>query len=149
MIKDIDTFKQRMINENLDVNDYINQLNNNEYSKLGDKLYSDIEDEGWLEQLEDFYNRKFNKNDFSFTILNLTSKDKNGLIEFDDDVIEKFNDFDIKLKSMSEYPFNKLDLIDYDNGVVYIIRLNMKPRKFVTTIREFLNENQTHNKNLL
>ena len=60
-----------------------------------------------------------------FTTLNLTSKDKNGLIEFDDDVIEKFNDFDIKLKSMSEYPFNKLDLIDYDNGVVYIIRLDI------------------------
>jgi len=125
MRKYIDTFKQRMINENLDVNDYINQLNNNEYSKLSDKLYSDIEDEGWLEQLEDFYNRKFNKNDFSFTTLNLTSKDKNGLIEFDDDVIEKFNDFDIKLKSMSEYPFNKLDFIDYDNGVVYIIRLDI------------------------
>ena len=103
----------------------MNQLNNNEYSKLSDKLYSDIEDEGWLEQLEDFYNRKFNKNDFLFTTLNLTSKDKNGLIEFDDDVIEKFNDFDIKLKSMSEYPFNKLDLIDYDNGVVYIIRLDI------------------------
>ena len=125
MRKYIDTFKQCMINENLDVNDYINQLNNNEYSKLTNKLYSDIEDEGWLEQLEDFYNRKFNKTDFSFTTLKLTSKDRNGLIEFDDDVIEKFNDFDIELKSMSEYPFNKLDLIDYDNGVVYIIRLDI------------------------
>lgn len=125
MRKYIDTFKQRMINENLDVNDYINQLNNNKYSKLTNKLFNDIEDEGWLEQLEDFYNRKFNKSDFSFTTLKLTTNDRNGLINFDDDVIEKFNDFDIKLKSMSEYPFNKLDLIDYDNGVVYIIRLDI------------------------
>jgi len=125
MRKYIDTFKQRMINENLDVNDYINQLNNNEYSKLTNKLFNEIEDEGWLEQLEDFYNKKFSKNDFSFTTLKLTTNDRNGLINFDDDVIEKFNDFDIKLKSMSEYPFNKLDLIDYDNGVVYIIRLNI------------------------
>ncbi|MBX2983842.1 MAG: hypothetical protein KF843_14280 [Flavobacteriales bacterium] len=125
MRKYIDTFKQRMINENLDVNDYINQLNNNEYSKLTNKLFNDIEDEGWLEQLEDFYNRKFNKNDFSFTTLKLTTNDRNGLINFDDDVIEKFNDFDIKLKSMSEYPFNRLDLIDYDSGVVYIIRLDI------------------------
>ena len=124
MRKYIDTFKQRMITENLDVNDYINQLNNNEYSKLTNKLFNEIEDEGWLEELEDFYNRKFNKNDFSFTTLKLTTNDRNGLINFDDDVIEKFNDFDIKLKSMSEYPFNKLDLIDYDNGVVYIIRLD-------------------------
>jgi len=125
MRKYIDTFKQRMVNENLDVNDYINQLNNNEYSKLTNKLFNEIEDEGWLEQLEDFYNKKFNKNDFSFTTLKLTTNDRNGLINFDDDVIEKFNDFDIKLKSMSEYPFNKLDLIDYDNGVVYIIRLDI------------------------
>lgn len=116
MRKYIDTFKQRMINENLDVNDYINQLNNNEYSKLTNKLFNDIEDEGWLEQLEDFYNRKFNKNDFSFTTLKLTTNDRNGLINFDDDVIEKFNDFDIKLKSMSKYPFNRLDLIDYDSS---------------------------------
>lgn len=125
MRKYIDTFKQRMINENLDVNDYINQLNNNEYSKLTNKLFNEIEDEGWLEQLEDFYNRKFNKNDFSFTTLKLTTNDRNGLINFDDDVIEKFNDFDIKLKSMSKYPFNRLDLIDYDSGVVYIIRLDI------------------------
>ncbi len=124
MRKYIDTFKQRMVNENLDVNDYINQLNNNEYSKLTNKLFNEIEDEGWLEQLEDFHNRKFNKNDFSFTTLKLTTNDRKGLINFDDDVIEKFNDFDIKLKSISEYPFNKLDLIDYDNGVVYIIRLD-------------------------
>lgn len=125
MRKYIDTFKQRMINENLDVNDYINQLNNNEYSKLTNKLFNEIEDEGWLEQLEDFYNRKFNKNDFSFTTLKLTTNDRNGSINFDDDVIEKFNDFDIKLKSMSKYPFNRLDLIDYDSGVVYIIRLDI------------------------
>ena len=125
MRKYIDTFKQRMVNENLDVNDYINQLNNNEYSKLTNKLFDEIEDEGWLEQLEDFYNKKFNKNNFSFITLKLTTNDRNGLINFDDDVIEKFNDFDIKLKSMSEYPFNKLDLIDYDNGVVYIIRLDI------------------------
>ena len=125
MRKYIDTFKQRMINENISVDDYINQLNINEYSKLTNKLFNEIDEEGWLEQLEEFYGNKFNKDDFSFTTLKLTQNDKNGLINFDDDVIEKFNDFDIKLKSMDEYPFRKLDLIDYDNGIVYIIRLDV------------------------
>jgi hypothetical protein len=125
MRKYIDTFKQRMINENISVDDYINQINTNDYNKLTNKLFNDIDEEGWLEQLEEFYGKKFNRNDFSFTTLKLTETDKNGLINFDDDVIEKFNDFDIKLKSMDEYPFKKLDLIDYDNGVVYVVRLDV------------------------
>jgi hypothetical protein len=125
MRKYIDTFKQRMINENINIGGYINQLNTNDYNKLTNKLFNDIDEEGWLEQLEDFYGKKFTRNDFSFTTLKLTENDKNGLINFDDDVIEKFNDFDIKLKSIDEYPFKKLDLIDYDNGVVYVVRLDV------------------------
>ena len=46
-----------------------------------------------------------------------------GLINMEDDIIEKFNDFDIKLKETQEYPYDTLDFIDYDKGIVYIIRL--------------------------
>jgi hypothetical protein len=124
MIKEFNKFNQ-YINENLIVDDYINQLNSNEYSKLTKKLFSDIEDEGWLEQLEDFYNKKFDITNFKFMMLTLTNADKQGLINFDDDTIEKFNDFDIKLKSMGKYPYNTLDLIDYDNGIVYIVKFEI------------------------
>lgn len=41
----------------------------------------------------------------------------------DEDVVEKFNDFDMELKKIGEYPYDTLDFIDYDNGIVYIIRL--------------------------
>jgi len=115
----------KFINESLTVDDYINQLNSNEYLKLTKKLFNDIEDEGWLEQLEEFYNKKFDVNNFKYMMLKLTNNDKQGLINFDDDTIEKFNDFDIKLKSRDKYPYNKLDLIDYDNGIVFIVKLDV------------------------
>lgn len=124
MIDKVKSFNQ-FINESLRVDDYINQLNTNEYINITNKLFNDIEDEGWLEQLEDFYNRKFDKTNFKYMTLKLTENDKQGLVNFDDDVIEKFNDFDIKLKSMDKYPFKKLDLIDYDNGIVFIVKLDV------------------------
>jgi hypothetical protein len=124
MIDKIKSFNQ-FINESLTADDYINQLNSNEYLKLTKKLFNDIEDEGWLEQLEEFYNKKFDVNNFKYMMLKLTDNDKQGLINFDDDTIEKFNDFDIKLKSMDKYPYNKLDLIDYDNGIVFIVKLDV------------------------
>ena len=124
MIDKVKSFNQ-FINESLTVDNYINQLNTNEYINITNKLFNDIEDEGWLEQLEDFYNRRFDKTNFKYMALKLTDNDKQGLINFDDDVIEKFNYFDIKLKSMDKYPFKKLDLIDYDNGVVFIVKLDV------------------------
>jgi hypothetical protein len=117
--------KVKSFNESLTVDDYMNQLNTNEYLNLSNKLFNDIEDEGWLEQLEEFYKRKFDKTNFKYMTLKLTDNDKQGLINFDDDIIEKFNDFDIKLKSMDKYPFTKLDLIDYDNGIVFIVKLDV------------------------
>jgi len=124
MIDNVKNIKQ-FINEGLSVNDYIKQLNTNEYLSLTNKLFSCIEEEGWLEQLEEFYNREFDKTNFKYMTLKLTDNDKQGLINFNDDVIEKFNDFDINLKSIDNYPYNKLDLIDYDNGIVFIVKLDV------------------------
>jgi hypothetical protein len=124
MIDNIKNIKQ-FINEGLSVNDYINQLNTNEYLCLTNKLFNDIKEEGWLEQLKEFYNREFDKTNFKYMTLKLTDNDKQGLINFNDDVIEKFNDFDINLKSNDNYPYNKLDLIDYDNGIVFIVKLDV------------------------
>lgn len=125
MRKYINTFQEQMIKEGLKVNDYIDQVYKNEYKSLTNELFNYIAEEGWLYELEEFYDREFDKNDFSYTKLNLTKEDKYGLINFDDDVIEKFNDFDSRLKSMDEYPFKIIDLIDYDNGIVYIIYHNL------------------------
>lgn len=54
---------------------------------------------------------------------NLAMNDKKGLIAMTDWALEKFNDFDLRLKKPQEYPYDTLDFIDYDKGIVYIIRI--------------------------
>jgi len=126
MYKFLKNFKKFSINENLDIDNYLDQLNDDtRYLSITKKLYNEIEKEGWVEQLEDFYNKTLNKFNFKYMILNLNKNDQKGLIEFNEDTIEKFNDFDIKLKSMDKYPFQKLDFIDYEKGIVYIIKHNI------------------------
>jgi len=126
MYKFLKNFKKFSINENLDIDNYLDQLNDDtRYLSITKKLYNEIEKEGWVEQLEDFYNKTLNKFNFKYMILNLNKNDQKGLIEFNEDTIEKFNDFDIQLKSMDKYPFQKLDFIDYEKGIVYIIKHNI------------------------
>lgn len=113
---------KNILNENLSVDDYMNQLKTTEYVNVTKKLFNEIQDEGWLEQLEEFYNKSFDISNFKFTQLRLTDKDRNGLINFDDETVNKFNIFDTKLKSMDNYPYHVLDFIDYDKGIVLIVK---------------------------
>lgn len=106
-----------------DLDYYLEQIqNNDEYYELTRDLYENIEDEGWLENLEDEYDKELGIEDFEYFKLDVTPSDKIGLIYYDDNTLEKFNEFDIRIKEMSEYPYNMLDFIDYDDGQIYIIR---------------------------
>jgi len=114
-------------NEDLDnyksVNDYMEDVDYGTYDELTDELYKLISEEGWLEQLQEEYEEEYSIEDFEYTTLELTEEDSEGLINMEDDIVEKFNDFDIKLKETQRYPFDTLDFIDYDNGIVYVVNL--------------------------
>ncbi len=114
--------KQTFLKESISVSDYIKQVNTNEYLGLTKKLFNEIEEEGWLGDLEEHYDSGFSVKDFKYTKLELSDNDKKGLKNFDDDVVNKFNDFDIELKSKEAYPYKTIDMIDYDKGIVYIIK---------------------------
>jgi len=103
--------------------DYLNQIHNGDYDELPNSLFDFIATEGWLVSLEDEHKTEYTSDDFEYLTLNLTSEDKNGLMVFDENTIEKFNKLDLNLKSEQEYPFDTLDFIDYEKGIVYIIRL--------------------------
>jgi hypothetical protein len=103
---------------------YWMQINDeNNWIPLTDKLYNDIMEEGWIDDLEYVY-KNINKNDIVYKELILIDEDKSGLIEFDDDIINNFNEFDIEIKDKQKYPFNMIDMIDYENGKVYILKYN-------------------------
>jgi hypothetical protein len=105
---------------------YWMQINNDEGWKLiTDELYNDLLDEGWIEDLEYVYG-DVNKEDIVFKELELIDEDRIGLINFYDDILNDFNELDIEIKNGQKYPFNMIDMIDYNNGKVYILKYNEK-----------------------
>lgn len=120
------------IKENKQFDFYLKQINDlNGWLPITNKLYNLIEQEGWVEELtfdisDEEYNKIRNniKNKFTYKKLQLLDSDKNGLINNENSSLEFFNELDMLLKNEQEYLYNTLDFIDYDNGIVYIIKYN-------------------------
>jgi archaellum component FlaC len=105
---------------------YWMQINNDKgWKPITDELYNDLLDEGWIEDLEYVYD-DVNKEDIVFKELELIDEDRIGLMNFDDDILNDFNELDIEIKNGQKYPFNMIDMIDYNNGKVYILKYNEK-----------------------
>jgi len=125
-INKINNWKQ-FLNENTQNNktiqDYLKQVEYGDYEELPTELYDLISMEGWLVNIEDEFNEEYEQEDFEYLKLDLSEKDRLGLINMDENIVEKFSYFDMELKNRGEYPYDTLDFIDYDNGIVYIIRL--------------------------
>jgi hypothetical protein len=116
-------FLNENIQDNKTIQDYLKQVEYGDYEELTTELYDLISMEGWLVSIEDEFGEEYEQEDFEYLKLDLSEKDRLGLINMNEDVVEKFSDFDMKLKKVGEYPYDTLDFIDYDNGIVYIIRL--------------------------
>lgn len=115
-----------MKNSDKTIRDYLKQVSTGIYKELTEELFDSISEEGWVYSLEDDFGKlHLKRNDFEFLGLALSKEDKEGLISFKDEIVEKFNSFDIQLKDKQKYPFKTLDFIDYNKGIVYIIHLKL------------------------
>jgi hypothetical protein len=117
-----------------DLEIYQTQIFLGTYIGLTPEVFYFICQEGWIQSIEDDQERGLCFCDFEFLTLNLTSEDKSGLQRLDQNTIEKFNELDIRIKNQQEYPYFTLDFIDYDEGVVYIIRFKSRFRIDLGTI---------------
>ena len=97
----------------INVTDYEKQITHSIYKPLSILTWNTIQDEGIDEEWE------VSRNDLEEIILNIPQSDTDGLKQFKDDVVNRYNVFDIWLKEKFQY---HVDFIDYDNGVVKIIR---------------------------
>jgi hypothetical protein len=104
-----------------DIEYLLEQINGKDWKIISDNMFNDLKDEGWIGELTEVYGG-LSKDNFTYIELDILESDEQGLIEFDDNTLNKFNDFDVKLKENQEYPFKVIDMIDYDNGKVYIIK---------------------------
>lgn len=130
MIKSFNNF----VNENkkTDYEYYMNQINSDEdWKPITDDIFEMIEQEGWVEELtsdidEEEYDEIRNDviNRFVYKELELFDDDIEGLMNMDQNTLEFFSGLDMNLKENQEYPYHVLDFINYDEGIVYIIKYN-------------------------
>lgn len=110
----------------MSIKSYLKQVDTYIYNPISMMLFTEISQEGHVTSLREVYERKFTKKDFEYLILNISKKDQDGLKAYKDSAVNKFNRFDIELKERQKgYP-KIVDFIDYDNGVVYIVRVKEK-----------------------
>jgi len=101
---------------------YWMQMNDeNGWNPITDEFFNQLCDEGWIEDLDQFYDN-VTKDNITVKELELIDEDKKGLMSFDGDTMEDFNELDIEIKDSQKYPYNMLDMIDYDKGIVYILK---------------------------
>lgn len=94
--------------------EFFNQIKNKKYKEIDSNIFETIQYEGLDEEFD-----VFNQNDWEFIELELNQEQIVGLKKFEKETVELFNLFDIKLKEN----FKKhIDLIDYDNGIIRIVR---------------------------
>lgn len=102
--------------------DYWEQINDNKnWKPITDLIYTELDENGWLDDLL-FMNKNVNKTNFEIKKIKLKESHKIGLIQYNEDIVAYFNNFDIELRNMQQYPFKMLMYINYINGKVYMIR---------------------------
>jgi hypothetical protein len=94
---------------------YLGQIAKLNWQPVNKSVWNSIQDEG-LDEEQDTPNPA----DWLMASLNITPDDAQALMAYEDDAIEEFNRFDIALKQ--RYP-GMVDLIDYDNGTVTIVKV--------------------------
>jgi hypothetical protein len=81
---------------------------------LNATVWETIQEEGLDEEFS-----LYNPTDWEYAVLPISTIDSNALTAFDTDAIEDFNRFDIGLKNL----YNDIvDLINYDNGTVILVK---------------------------
>ena len=98
--------------------EYIEQIEDSIFNPLADKLslWQTIDEEGLVEE----YDEGLDINSWEYMTLRISDEDSRGLIQLDEDIIEKFNELDIQLKE--KFNMRIIDFIDYNIGQVYILR---------------------------
>lgn len=84
------------------------------YNPVTDSVWRTIQDE-WLDEETGVKDRDL----WKFMKLKISDNDKTLLEALDDDIIEKYNRFDIALKA--EFKMRCIDFIDYDKWVIRVV----------------------------
>jgi hypothetical protein len=121
-MKHLQTFKIFENNDSQIWKPFIERIMKSDFEPITDEIWDSLESEGYTEEVND-YDGDFNRDNYRFVEIELSESDKQGLINMEENIIEKWNDFDIFFKEEGYYP-NYLDFIDYDEGKLFIVKHN-------------------------
>ena len=100
------------------------QIISGDYQELTDDVWDALEWDGWIDDASRLHHGKKgeDREDYEFIELDIPEADEFGLATKDEKVLDKYNDFDIELKDKL-YDKGYLDLIDYEEGKVRIVKI--------------------------
>jgi hypothetical protein len=90
-------------------------LNDSLYQKCTNEIFDIIQTEG----LDEEFN-KFKKSDWTFITLQIPENISNKIKNFDNEILNLLNEFDMIIKN--RFKMKYIDLIDYDLGKIRIIK---------------------------
>lgn len=90
-------------------------LNDSLYQKCTNEIFDIIQTEG----LDEEFN-KFKKSDWTFFTLQIPENISNKIKNFDHEILNMLNEFDMIIKN--RFKMKYIDLIDYDLGKIRIIK---------------------------
>lgn len=90
-------------------------LNDSLYQKCTNEIFDIIQTEG----LDEEFN-KFKKSDWTFITLQIPENISNKIKNFDHEILNMLNEFDMIIKN--RFKMKYIDLIDYDLGKIRIIK---------------------------
>jgi len=94
------------------------------YQELTNDVWDSLQWDGWIDDASRLHHGKRGekREDYEFIELDIPEADEFGLATNDEEIIEKYNEFDIELKDKL-YDKGYLDIIDYDEGKVRIVKI--------------------------
>ena len=99
------------------INEYVEIIPSLNYQPVNDNEWEIIDEWEGITELFDIYDRE----NYLIAELPIIDEDSNELKQQTDNILNKFNNFDIKLKN--KYNMKYIDLIDYQNGIVKIVKI--------------------------
>ena len=103
------------------IEDYLFQVDSLVFEPVDDRTWSAILYEGLPSE-----RAAPRRSDWAMSVLRISDEDARDLRALATDAIERFNLFDIRLKK--KYGGLLIDLIDYENGVVGIVKVETRLR---------------------
>lgn len=101
------------------ISDYLLKIENQViFYPSSDETWQAIQDNGMLDDMA-----ALTKNEVWEGELKLEEDDKQGLLDFNTEVVEKFNQLELEVKS--QYNLKRQTLIDYQSGRVLIIQTRL------------------------